>query len=267
MVDAWVASWDKKRKKTLKEELKQLRTQVEQRTDLLVLERGMAPPPPDALQIRVSGGYVPAFIRSGWMSCSSFDRTLGKIDKNLGDFPSILDFGCGCGRVVRAIGKLYPGCRLYGTDIDEEAITWLQKNYGHLGAFAVSPHKPPTPFSDNQFDLIYGVSVFTHLPEDMQFEWLAELARITKPGGYLLLTTHGEKHWGRMRGEDLEVMRSYGFCYKKTRSTDGLPDFYMNSYHSHDYVRREWSRFFEIVDIEVLGHNAHQDIVLCRMPQ
>jgi len=42
------------------------------------------------------------------------------------------------------------------------------------------------------FDFIYAFSVFTHLSESGQVAWLAELSRILRPGGYLLMTTHGE---------------------------------------------------------------------------
>ena len=37
----------------------------------------------------------------------------------------------------------------------------------------------------------YTFSVFTHLSEALQVSWLAELSRVLKPGGYLLLTTVG----------------------------------------------------------------------------
>jgi len=42
---------------------------------------------------------------------------------------------------------------------------------------------PPMSYEDNMFDFVYSISIFTHLPEDMQFAWLQELQRITKPGG------------------------------------------------------------------------------------
>jgi SAM-dependent methyltransferase len=38
---------------------------------------------------------------------------------------------------------------------------------------------------------VYALSVFTHLDESQQLSWIAELRRVTKPGGLVLFTTHG----------------------------------------------------------------------------
>ncbi len=113
----------------------------------------------------------------------------------------ILDFGCGCGRVITWLQQLDSKYQYFGTDIDPEAITWCQENLANFGEYAVNPHLPPTEYADNYFDLVYSISVFTHLSEDMQFAWLKELSRITKPGGYLLLTTHNRRCNQRLQRE------------------------------------------------------------------
>jgi len=56
---------------------------------------------------------------------------------------------------------------------------------------AVEKTQPPLPFPDNSFDLIYAVSVFTHLSEEHQRTWLPELRRVLRPGGRLLLVDIG----------------------------------------------------------------------------
>ena len=50
---------------------------------------------------------------------------------------------------------------------------------------------PPLPYVDNSFDIIYGISIFTHLPEDLHYKWFNELVRITKINGIIFLTLHG----------------------------------------------------------------------------
>lgn len=186
--------------------------------------------------------------------------------KELKDFESILDFGYGCGRAIRALATLLPDSKMYGIDIDNEAIAWLTTNYSRFAEFSVAPHLPPTIYADETFNFIYGISVLTHLPEDMQFQWLSELARITKPNGYLVLTTHGEKHYKSFDPEILKIMDEKGFFYCDPGFNYGksisLPDFYQNAFHTHAYIEREWSQYFEVINIEPLVIGAHQDTVL-----
>ena len=183
----------------------------------------------------------------------------------LTSFPAVLDFGCGCGRVLTAMSaRLRAGQRLFGTDIDSEAIAWCHANYAELGEFAHSQKLPPTPYRDGQFDLVYGISVFTHLPESMQFDWLRELARITAPGGYLVLSVHGRSHLPRLSSAHQAEVETKGFCYVDLGTTDGLPDYYLTTYHSERYIRERWS---EVVDVLALCETAvggWQDAVVCR---
>lgn len=249
--------------------LTDLETHVGQLTAVLAREGDIPMPPPKHLQIRVVGAYVPAFVESGGLICDDFEAILQTAGKSLRDFPRILDWGCGCGRVSAALRKRLPSCELHGSDIDPEAIAWLQQNYGRFAEFRVVPHRPPTSFGAGAFDLVLGLSVFTHLPEDMQFEWLDELRRITAPGGYLILTTSGEKNYSQLDGPSREILRTKGFLYSDPnlfnygRSVD-LPDFYQNTFHSQDYIRREWKKYFEILDILPARVQNHQDAVLVR---
>ena len=224
----------------------------------------LIPPPPKHLQERVVGVYSPNFILSGDKTYQSFVSLLDSIGKTFDEFQTVLDFGCGCGRVIRAMKRHKPDINFHGADIDAEAISWLQANYARIGEFRSLPYRPPCSYEDDSFDFIYGISVFTHLPEDMQFEWLEELARIAKPGAVILLTTHGQKHWSAFENPELTIMEEKGFHYRDVPTTEGLPDFYKNTYHSHDYIQQHWSKFFEIVNIIELGLDNHQDVVLAR---
>jgi SAM-dependent methyltransferase len=199
---------------------------------------------------------------SGEDAYRTFVSLLARIGKSFADFRTVLDFGCGCGRIIRAMKRNEPDIAFHGTDIDAEAIAWLKGNYGRIGEFSVLPHRPVTSYADNSFDFIYGISVFTHLPEDMQFEWLAELSRIAKPGAVLLLTTHGQKRWGRFTGKEADIMKTKGFYYREAPATDGLPEFYKNTYHSHSYIQQNWSRYLDIARTIELGIGNHQDVVL-----
>jgi ubiquinone/menaquinone biosynthesis C-methylase UbiE len=181
----------------------------------------------------------------------------------LGEHDRILDFGCGCGRVIRYLHKLYRNSSFYGTDIDKEAILWCQRHLSGVGQFVTNEESPPLPFNDEFFDFVYSISVFTHLPEDMQFEWLDELRRVTKRGGYLLLTTHGKELFPATSEKSKTQLQEAGFYYSVGSGTEGLPGFYQTSFHTEEYVLRYWSKFFKVRRIIKKGVAKHQDLILC----
>lgn len=116
-------------------------------------------------------------------------------------------------------------------------------------------------YPDAFFDIVYSVSVFTHLPEEMQLSWLEELRRVAEKGGYLLLTTHGMELLST--SVPLDNTMAPRFYYAVGTGTDGLPDFYQTSFHSEDYILNKWSKFFKIVRVIRKGIANHQDLVIC----
>jgi SAM-dependent methyltransferase len=186
----------------------------------------------------------------------------------LGNSQRILDFGCGCGRILRYFHKLSANNTFYGTDIDGEAITWCSDELSSIAKFVQNDIHPPLPFDDETFDFVYSISIFTHLPEEMHLEWLRELKRVTKPGGYLLLTVHGEQLFNDIFGAAFERLskdfNDKGFCYFEGEKTEGLPDFYQTSFHTKDYLFNKWTEFFEIKQFVAKGIANNQDLVLCR---
>ena len=214
--------------------------------------------PPTNLIKRVHGqGDTAGFYIVGATAANDIDEILIHVGRSGKDIANVLDFGCGCGRVLVHLKKSNPAWNLYATDIDAEAIRWCQDHIGQLALFATNDPDPPISYPDNYFDLIYSISIFTHLPEQMQNNWLSELNRIVKPDGILILTTLdiGLRQAGDAKG---------GFAYDSTVPTEGLPDFYQLTHHSHDYIMKHWSRYLEISEILRARINRHQDAVICR---
>ncbi|MGI8656502.1 MAG: class I SAM-dependent methyltransferase [Pyrinomonadaceae bacterium] len=198
----------------LKSEVQGLQAACGQLQDMIREMGGLMPPPPH-LQKRVVGVYAPDFIKSGEDLIEDINAVLAHTGKNLNSFETILDFGSGCARVLRPLRRYITSAqKLYGTDIDAEAIQWCQENYSQVAEFSVNPAMPPTIYRDDKFDLIYSISVFTHLPEDMQFAWLQELHRIAKRGAYLVLSVHGENHYNKHDLAARRTMQDKGFNYR-----------------------------------------------------
>lgn len=100
---------------------------------------------------------------------------------------SVLDFACGAGRQLLHLTRLYPNVRAYACDIRADAIAYLQHAYPKAKVYA-NKFDPPLDFPDATFDLIYSVSVFSHLSAQDARLWLDELRRVAKPGSVLCLT-------------------------------------------------------------------------------
>lgn len=185
----------------------------------------------------------------------------------------ILDFGCGCARVLRFMGELAPESRFHASDIDAQAIAWCAENYREEArrgryTFVCNDDVPPSPLKSDYFDLVYAISVFTHLPEDLQHRWLAELRRVTKPEGLLVLSTQGDALIrGHLGAEENRALDERGFYYSKYGSTEGLPEYYQAAWHTRGYVERVWSRYFHIARHVPAAIADHQDLVLCVKPR
>jgi SAM-dependent methyltransferase len=149
------------------------------------------PLPPDDLMRLVSGhADRQAFDVS---RVHSVDKLLGFLSDAGVDharFGRVLDFGCGCGRVVAGWVLKQLDVELHGCDINRDLIAWCRANIPK-GEYAVVGLDPPTPYPDEFFDFVYGVSVFTHLGLGRQKAWAREMVRILRPGGHLFVTFHG----------------------------------------------------------------------------
>jgi|SRR5581483_1598094 len=216
------------------------------------------------IQILGKDATAESYLRGGFVVACGIKESLAAIGRNFSEFRSILDFGCGSGRVLRWFeGR--KDASLRGVDISEEAIDWCKENLVFAEFVKCNP-MPPLPYKDEQFDLIYGISVLTHLDETFQFAWLEELNRILRPGGILMSTIHGDnKARMDLSPSEKAIYQDLGFLYKRVSMNGGVdngPDFYQVAYHSKKYVEQVWSRYFKILGY--IGHGAMhvQDLIV-----
>jgi SAM-dependent methyltransferase len=246
---------------------------ISQHQDWLIRLRG-GPPLPDAKRrVRVAGTSDPLFFDAlGLSSLATMRHALQRYyARDFHDFDAILDWGCGCGRAARFVCDAAPG-KLVGVDIDPDNIQWCAQHIPRGSFHSIRP-EPPTQFANETFDLIYGISVFTHLSDPYQTMWLSELSRISKPGAILLMSIHGEIAFLRADGGlrrflalQADGMFDYGRCadldevlpeQRKTAS-------YRNVLHSRRYIYTKWSDYFDIVDVLDGAIGGNQDLVIMR---
>jgi ubiquinone/menaquinone biosynthesis C-methylase UbiE len=129
------------------------------------------------------------------------------------ELPTILDWGCGTGRIVQHLHRHHPYLLLYGADINKEMIAWNHQNIKDVYFSHISLNAP-TAYPNNYFDMIYGISVFTHIPSIKQKEWVEEMYRIIKPSGILLVTTMGSIFRKKLFADEILQLENEG-VYEK----------------------------------------------------
>jgi hypothetical protein len=96
----------------------------------------------------------------------------------------------------------------------------------------------------------------------MQDVWLAELHRIVKPGGILVITIHGRNATKTLSDEAMNALLTKGFLHLTSKKMNGiLPDWYHTTWHSREYVFKCLSRWFENVSYFEVPDGAQAFVV------
>lgn len=227
-----------------------------------------APMPPTANIQRVIGDTSAVrFAMGGATIFKNIESYLGELGRAWTDFPRVLDWGCGAGRVTRYMLS-ETACSVTGADIDPDNIAWCRQAFPN-GRFEQVPLRPPTVFEDGAFDLAVGLSVLTHLQEADQWLWLGELQRIVRPGGLVFLSVQGPTQfaYNRFPPHLYREVQDRGYLdLSRDGALDGVisdTEYYRAAMHSRPYITERWGRYFEVVAI-VDAIAGLQDFVVLR---
>lgn len=156
--------------------------------------------------------------------------------------PRILDWGCGVGRITKHIRLLNPGAIIYGCDINERMIAWDKENYPGI-SFTVISNFVPTLYAPGFFNLVYGISILTHIEAEQQLNWITELHRILENKGVLLVTTQGSHYQSRLLPFQKAQLRRKGIF---TQGYPGKGHRMMSTYHTEAHFRRLLEPYFTV---------------------
>lgn len=176
----------------------------------------------------------------------------------------VLEWGCGPARVIRHLNTaFYYQIEPYGSDYNEASINWCRTNIPNCN-FVQNLLHPPLPFDTGFFDFIYSISVFTHLSDSISHQWSAELFRIARPGGVLIITTNGDSRINVMLPDELESYRTNGFVIRD-KYEEGKKMFW--ACHSPRYAREVLFQAFSVIEhVEAAFPYTGQDFWILKKP-
>jgi SAM-dependent methyltransferase len=241
------------------------------------------PVPPRRLRARVGAPGARPFVESGRAAADAIRTAAADAGTPLERAEAILDFGCGCGRVLFPLDSKLPSqVRLTGCDVDAQAIRWLDARLSARGRAVVNSFAPPLPFADAAFDVVYSSSILTHLDQASQDRWIAELDRVLSPDGLALVSIHGPRAFAhavaghaRLTLGMVARLRAYQALddfvfepYDSDRATreelPGITGAYGMAFQTPAVIGERWQAAFELGDNREWAINHWQDLVVLR---
>jgi len=205
---------------------------------------------------RVQSRDLRIVATTGYQDFWTFEELLFANGLQRSDQVSLLDWGCGHGRLTRHFIREWPKAEVWGADIDADNISWAKAHLTN-GHFAVLPLMPPSPLPDQHFDAIMGLSVMTHLTAEVQAKWIKELSRCLKPKGLALLTFNTERVVAYS-----SVFRTPEWWrnFAQNSFDDGQMDpaldgqiedktYYRLTHQTEQDMRQRWSSDFEVLQV------------------
>jgi Methyltransferase domain. len=188
---------------------------------------------------------------------------------------------CRSGRVLRhAFYQPETPLRVFGCDINIHHREWMN-------AFLPSPIVtfqntilPALPLPDAGVDFFAAPTFFTHC-DDFESAWLMEIARVMKDDGLAFLSVRTDAFWNKIGADPVYswMKSSFSDYYVKPYqlSADAFsrpmpeprltlwPEEGYNPlvFYSREYIRENWSRFFDVLDI-VEQAGGRDDLVVLR---
>ncbi len=220
--------------------------------------------PGPVLRVATAGtADIEWFLGSGRLGFETIREFLAEVGLDIAQLDAALDFGCGCGRVLRhwpSTGRP----KLYGCDIDGRAVRWLGRHMPWVET-ARTVGAPPLPWPDETFDLVWAFSVFTHLPREHQGSWQSELRRVTRRDGMILLSVHGSAYREQLNDEERQRF-DRGELVERRAATPGSNAY--GVYHPVKAVEDVLAPGTDLQSIRPRGArgNPPQDLVVLRRP-
>jgi 2-polyprenyl-3-methyl-5-hydroxy-6-metoxy-1,4-benzoquinol methylase len=179
------------------------------------------------------------YLSDGWRTLSELILLLEQVEQPLLKTARVLEFAAGFGRFTRHLTKALPG-RVTCTDIMPGSIDFLKEQFNVQGF--ESSDDPQQVLRDEKYELVFVLSMFTHLPISMWQPWLQSLRRLVQPGGLLVFSVHNEE----VARDNGIIFDSLGTCFIASSESPTLDTkTYGTTYTTRQFVEESIENVFE----------------------
>lgn len=156
--------------------------------------RGVRMPefPPDDLQREIHGHHGEVSIHEGHVFYREIKAYCAYAGRPVRPETSVLDFGCGWGRMARLFMKDVRSQSLVSVEHTDRFLMAARRANPFL-PFLQAGLVPPLPLVPGTLDLITSWSTFSHLDEFLASHWMREFHRLLKPDGLVVFTTQSRR--------------------------------------------------------------------------
>jgi SAM-dependent methyltransferase len=215
-------------------------------------------PPPELIEKVQGDRDASAYRALGFRYYHQLREAIGR-HRDLRGVRRLLDWGCGSGRVAAHFAREPGGPRVCGCDVDAGAIRWCREHV-RPGEFDVTDFSASLPYPDGAFDVVVSLAVLAGFGPEAYPAWLPEVRRVLVPGGLFVASVQGPPAASfELPPDGLARLRRDGIS-DGGQGSGGWRGFYL----TREYVRREWSRWFEVLEHREAEINADQDLIVVR---
>lgn len=183
----------------------------------------------------IAANPVREYLADGWRTLSELMLVLESVDAPLTKVRSMLEFASGFGRFTRHLAPVLPG-RLTVSDVHPGSVDFLKEQMGVEGFYStLDPEALRIP---GRYELVFVLSMFTHLPPARWGAWLRKLFEAVEPGGHLVFTVHHEK----VPGHEITYGADGTLFVPSSESRELAPDAYGTTFATRAWVQSEVRR-------------------------
>ena len=202
------------------------------------------------------------YFADGWRTLSELMLLLEAVDQPLLKTPRVLEFASGHGRFTRHLAKALGAGRVVVSDVVPSAVEFSKSTFGVDGFLSASvPEEVQWP---QRYELVFVLSLFSHLPRSTWSRWLKVLFEAVAPGGLLVFSTHGVK----AAAFDSVVLDEEGFFFAPSSESHAIDaQEYGTAFTSEAFVLQSIA---DTLGADCLVHKApvhfwnHQDAYVLR---